>query len=232
MSIEEDEFSSNLGKIEHWNEIYEQEIINYKDHGDVGEIWFGEDTQWKIIQFIEDVLDLEKSKTIYDAEEGYLNLYGSDYSPHSIQLCESQISDKKNEGKISSDVNIIVVAADFLKDDILNLLKVEPFDVVHDKGTFDAIQLRPGIDRNAYYYSLCKCVKQGGLFIITSCNWTEEELIRYFVRSEDKNEEKCEHQKEATTEAKKDSKEDKKMTETTGFAVFNHIPHKTFEFGG
>jgi len=31
---------SVLGTQEHWNELYDTELKNYKDHGDKGEIWY------------------------------------------------------------------------------------------------------------------------------------------------------------------------------------------------
>jgi EEF1A lysine methyltransferase 2 len=65
------------------------------------------------------------------------------------------------------------------------------FDVVLDKGTFDAISLaeeRLGGDADGEGKRLCEgykdrilpLVKEGGLFLVTSCNWTEEELRRWF----------------------------------------------------
>ncbi|KAJ5156098.1 hypothetical protein N7492_008901 [Penicillium capsulatum] len=63
------------------------------------------------------------------------------------------------------------------------------FDIVLDKGTFDAVSLAadardtrvceryPGIAR--------RLVRRGGFLVVTSCNWTEEELVSWFTRGED-----------------------------------------------
>lgn len=43
---------SELGTKEYWEQSYEREIQNYNDHGDVGEIWFDEDSQIRVINWI------------------------------------------------------------------------------------------------------------------------------------------------------------------------------------
>lgn len=78
---------------------------------------------------------------------------------------------------------------------VYNILEQEPldgsyslqhqFDVCIDKGTYDAISLNPDnslIQRHKYKQSVGRLVKPRGLFIITSCNWTESELVEYFVQ--------------------------------------------------
>jgi SAM-dependent methyltransferase len=60
------------------------------------------------------------------------------------------------------------------------------FDVVLDKGTFDAICLSQDTDAQGrricegYRERVEPLVKPGGRFLITSCNWTEEELRAWF----------------------------------------------------
>jgi SAM-dependent methyltransferase len=60
------------------------------------------------------------------------------------------------------------------------------FDIVLDKGTFDAISLSAETDTSgrrlceSYCSQIKPLIREGGLFIITSCNWTEEELRAWF----------------------------------------------------
>jgi SAM-dependent methyltransferase len=68
------------------------------------------------------------------------------------------------------------------------------FDIVLDKGTFDAISLSSELDPSgrrlceSYCSRIKPLVRKGGLFIITSCNWTEEELRAWFEIGEGRGE--------------------------------------------
>jgi hypothetical protein len=60
------------------------------------------------------------------------------------------------------------------------------WDVVLDKGTFDAISLSDETDAQGrrlcegYKERVVPLIKEGGQLLITSCNWTEEELRGWF----------------------------------------------------
>lgn len=60
------------------------------------------------------------------------------------------------------------------------------WDVVHDKGTFDAVSLSDEADAHGrrvsegYKARVVRVVRPGGLFLVTSCNWTEAELEGWF----------------------------------------------------
>jgi hypothetical protein len=52
-----------------------------------------------------------------------------------------------------------------------------------DKGTFDAISLsmdKVNEKKDKYRQSIISLLKDDGLFMIVSCNWTETELIDFF----------------------------------------------------
>lgn len=61
--------------------------------------------------------------------------------------------------------------------------KLKGFDVCIDKGTFDAISLNPDNTKEGiklYVQALKGALKDDGFFIITSCNWTKEQLLERF----------------------------------------------------
>lgn len=43
---------SELGTKVYWDKSYNLEINNYKSHGDVGEVWFDEDSQIRVINWL------------------------------------------------------------------------------------------------------------------------------------------------------------------------------------
>lgn len=73
------------------------------------------------------------------------------------------------------------------KDETLSWFPYEAggFDIVLDKGTFDAISLADDAKATRvcerYPDIVRRLVRRGGFLIVTSCNWTEEELVRWFV---------------------------------------------------
>ena len=57
------------------------------------------------------------------------------------------------------------------------------YTLCHDKGTYDAISLRfddAKVAREKYIENLKDITKVGGYFVITSCNWTLQELKQQF----------------------------------------------------
>ncbi|XP_068404831.1 EEF1A lysine methyltransferase 2 isoform X2 [Eschrichtius robustus] len=106
------------------------------------------------------------------AKFGFSNITGIDYSPSAIQLSGNII---EKEGLS----NIKLKVEDFLNPST----KLSGFHICIDKGTFDAISLNPdnAIEkRKQYVKSLSRVLKVKGFFLITSCNWTKEELLNEF----------------------------------------------------
>ncbi|CDW78899.1 methyltransferase-like protein 10 [Stylonychia lemnae] len=160
------------------------ELRNFEQFGDDGEVWFGEDVQKKSVQYILKNFDIEKQQpSVLDvgtgngaflfklAKKGLQNLKGIDYSEFSIRLSE----------KIRSELDY----ADHVKFEFQNAfehLDQQQFDVIHDKGTFDVVVMNPDLDNHDYAVSLRYRLKKGGIFIITSCNCTSEELDQIFQK--------------------------------------------------
>lgn len=44
--------SSELGTQKYWRDTYEKEIKNFEEHGDTGDVWFGEDSALRVVNWI------------------------------------------------------------------------------------------------------------------------------------------------------------------------------------
>lgn len=196
--------SSELGTQEYWEKSYETEINNYISHGDVGEIWFDEDSQIRVLNWMLKCDSISESDSIVDlgcgngmmlielAREGFTQLTGLDYSPKGVQLAQSIADDQELEIKYK--------VADLVSENLFT--EVGTFKIAHDKGTYDAISLHPDNPkekREAYITNVYKILETDGLLLITSCNWTEPELLLAFQEK---------------------------------FKLFKSIPTPTFMFGG
>eukprot|EP01025_Chloroclados_australasicus_P065040 TRINITY_DN8797_c0_g1_i2.p2 TRINITY_DN8797_c0_g1~~TRINITY_DN8797_c0_g1_i2.p2 ORF type:complete len:220 (+),score=31.18 TRINITY_DN8797_c0_g1_i2:171-830(+) len=172
---------SELGSKEYWCQQYTKELHNFKEFGDQGEVWFGEDVQDRMCEFICDIssgMDLNQvslldigtgnGSLLFELKRmGFSKLIGSDYSKESLQLCKEIASNEESGNGIK-----------FVVDDLLDTKIQERFDIVADKGTFDAISLmeNSAAAKQSYVQNVGKLVKTKGLLIITSCNYTIEEL--------------------------------------------------------
>ncbi|XP_066598409.1 EEF1A lysine methyltransferase 2 [Prorops nasuta] len=183
--------SSALGTLEFWDNVYSRDLDNFKDHGDVGEIWFGNKNSQKIIQWISARLDVDKDKDeIIDigcgnamilvklAAKGFQNLVGVDYSQKAIDLAKEVLKTNGIENNIKLDVCDITDTKE-----TLNFVK--NFKLAHDKGTYDAISLHPEeskIKRENYVKNVNDLLVPNGYLILTSCNWTRAELEKEFIK--------------------------------------------------
>ncbi|KAM9324151.1 EEF1A lysine methyltransferase 2 [Gastrophryne carolinensis] len=175
---------SALGTKEHWDAVYSRELKSYQEYGDEGEVWFGEGSMTRVVRWLNSqkvplsssILDIGTGNgmlLVELAKAGYKNLLGVDYCSDAIALARS-ICEKEG---VSESVNLQVM--DFLGSGD----PMEQCDICVDKGTFDAVSLDPDNAeerRSQYVQSLCRILKPRGLFIITSCNWTREELLTQF----------------------------------------------------
>ncbi|KIX10466.1 uncharacterized protein Z518_01549 [Rhinocladiella mackenziei CBS 650.93] len=122
------------------------------------------------------------------------------------------------------------------------------FDLVLDKGTFDAISLSSSIVTDAttdrtqricelYPAKVLAMVKPGGFFLVTSCNWTEEEVVTWFTGISTV----ADHAvgAGASANASESESENAEGIEIKGksrgkgrFEVYDRIKYPVFEFGG
>lgn len=113
-------------------------------------------------------------------EEGFRGeMLGVDYSGASIELAERIARAKGFYGEV-------------VRWRVWDVLAAEPlvgggggdgegWDVVLDKGTFDAVSLMGVEGVEARYVERVKgLVRVGGRVVVTSCNWTEGEVRRWF----------------------------------------------------
>jgi SAM-dependent methyltransferase len=213
MSDSEGDFEASvLGTREYWNHVYERDLSYYREGDnedeDVGEIWFGEDVEQRMIQYISKHLPVDASVIEVGcgnahllaelAACGYRNITGVDYSPAAIDLARDYFKSRSIEARL--EVMDLLQPADMVS---------PQYDIVLDKGTYDAVCLTPSTtdpgERDleaplAYTKSVQALLKPGGLFMITSCNWTEKELLAQFT--------------------------------SRGFQMMDRLNHPVFRFGG
>ncbi|KAL8683113.1 MAG: hypothetical protein Q9186_000927 [Xanthomendoza sp. 1 TL-2023] len=123
-------------------------------------------------------------------------MLGIDYSPASIELA-TRLARAKGHAE---------EAVGFKCWDILQAPREEngwdegDFDVVLDKGTFDAVSLNEEVDERGkrvcavYRDRVIPMVKVGGRFLVTSCNWTEAELRQWFEGGGEEEESRFEYE--------------------------------------
>lgn len=114
-------------------------------------------------------------------------MLGVDYSLKSVELAK-RIAEGKRFGE-TQERYVEFRTWDLLKepnDMVLDGNEENGWDLVHDKGTFDAISLSEEKDAEGrricegYKEKVVPLIRKGGLLLVTSCNWTEEELRGWF----------------------------------------------------
>lgn len=132
-------------------------------------------------------------------DEGWqAELVGVDYSESSVELAR-RIQQTRRAADDGSVVDAITEdsSAPSIGFELFDILGSESalwigkgFDLVLDKGTFDAISLsdlkdaegRTGAE--AYGEKVQRLIRHGGFLLVTSCNWTEEELRKWLAAPE------------------------------------------------
>ena len=92
-----EEYESKLSKQEYWETNFEQELNNFVNHGDDGEVWFGKDVQKKTVEYLLNRFPSSDKLKVLDVgtgngallfklvKKGFLaHLVGIDYSDWSV----------------------------------------------------------------------------------------------------------------------------------------------------
>lgn len=111
-------------------------------------------------------------------------MVGVDYSPKSVELAR-QLDAQRREDAESPSTEILFEQWDLLGEEPGDWFQ-DGFDVVLDKGTFDAISLMPHEGASphpceVYREKVVPLIKPGRFLLITSCNWTKDELISWLA---------------------------------------------------
>ncbi|BHF62075.1 Methyltransferase-like protein 10 [Sparganum proliferum] len=212
---------SELGTKAHWDSHYEKELQNFDEAGDIGDI-----CEKRVLKYLSDVgipsesriLDVGSGNghlAIELAKRGFERVVGIDYSENAIALSNKLLTEEPAlPGRVDFKC-VDVLSTDSVTSNLLTEAEGDLFDVVIDKGTFDAISLaspesptftdasaggenvvscqravsrRP---RQLYLAHIYRLMRPSGHCIITSCNWTADELRREFEQplSEDRSSE-------------------------------------------
>ena len=121
-------------------------------------------------------------------------MVGVDYSSGSVELCRRLAASKgyllrdseDGEGGERGDGSMEFKEWDILHSTPPSSWTQPGFDVVLDKGTFDAVSLSAETDERGrrvcegYRDKVQDLVRKEGVLVVTSCNWTEEELVEWF----------------------------------------------------
>ncbi|KAJ3670719.1 hypothetical protein LUZ60_008145 [Juncus effusus] len=227
--------ASLLGLQSYWDSTYAEDLVNFRESGHVGEIWFGEDvmdtiaiwTKGLCIKSDNDevsndlttwsVLDLGTGNGLLLqalAKQGFMDLTGTDYSEDAIELARNLAT---RDG--FSNINYLV-------DDVLETKLDKKFRLVMDKGTLDAIGLHPDgpIKRMMYWDSVANLVTPGGILVITSCNNTKDELLQEVANF---------NERWFGSQGSDQKGDDSRNKERVVFKYIDHVrTYPTFMFGG
>lgn len=118
-----------------------------------------------------------------DDEAWHGEMVGVDYSLASVQLARRIVSQRIEESETANLPRIELW--DILIDPPDASWLGNGFDVVLDKGTFDAISLMEHTESThpceKYRAKVIELMKSGSFLFVTSCNWTCDEIVHWLT---------------------------------------------------
>ncbi|KAG7170290.1 EEF1A lysine methyltransferase 2-like [Homarus americanus] len=144
--------SSKLGTKEYWDSAYNHELSNYKRNGDIGDVWFGEES-------IERVVTWMLESALVNVQSSVVDL-GCGNGAFLLYLQVDLINDEDKEKIKTSEFDVTHDKGTY---DAVSLCPEDPKS-----------------KRLSYIKAVHRITKENGLFIITSCNWVHHELIEHF----------------------------------------------------
>ena len=196
---------SELGTKEYWDNYYQEDLSPSTPSSTASlDGWFADvRASEKIVKFLSDpsrrlnrdstsFLDLGTGNGemlfLLREQGGFTGrMLGVDYSVPSVELAR-RMADAKHfhrGGTRGMDFEVW----DIIRDQPLPEWK-DGFDVVLDKGTFDAVSLSDEKDERGnricgqYRAKIEPLVAAGGLLVVTSCNWTESEIKTWLEKDD------------------------------------------------
>ncbi|GAB2288881.1 hypothetical protein Dimus_023188 [Dionaea muscipula] len=200
-----DGISSTLGLQSYWDAAYSDELVNFREHGHPGEVWFGTDVMETVASWTRSVCSSITQRNMSNrvdddgkpepVEQEYQDLstwtildIGTGNGLLLQELAKHGFSDLTGIDYSEDAINLARGLAqrhgftniNFLVDDVLETKLERQFSLVMDKGTLDAIGLHPDgpLKRFMYWDSVSKLLAPGGIVVITSCNSTKDELVQ------------------------------------------------------
>ncbi|KAK4534847.1 hypothetical protein CDCA_CDCA03G0872 [Cyanidium caldarium] len=180
-----------LGERAYWERVYAAERREWEESDVVGDDWFAEHTATRLGAWLVAMCGEGRERVrLLDVgcgngsflmqlarEHGFRHLFGVDYSESAVALARSMWA------KRMSSANGELAQAVFTVGDVRGYVPPTAdgrVDVLHDKGTLDAVALQDGGAWVDAYLQRCLWVwlgaQPGSKLVITSCNFTAEEL--------------------------------------------------------
>lgn len=163
-------------------------LFGLRDAGFKGQM-LGVDYSPKSVEFARQIARSRRRDSQHDVgedeAEAEADQEGEDEDEEDIEFREYDILNGRPESLLPGKTTTTTT-----KEETAGQAQNPGWDVILDKGTFDAISLYsssavPGEQgtrrpNEGYKAAVLPLVREGGLFLITSCNWTEDELARWF----------------------------------------------------